>query len=236
VEVDLRKHDPGDTGPCGHRGGGLRDGSSVPVRGELPRSVPVPREKTPSFYVHPARQAFKCFGCGGGGGSVFHFLMKARNLSFADSVEELAERFGVRSDTREGPSVPGRKRISTPFSASRRTRTGSFLAPPPGRRGRNFCGGGSDSRSRAGVRPRLERHGRGTGFRAEAGGESTRPGARRQDSCSHPGTGLPGTVPGAMCFFPIGRQHGEVASAGFGASGGGRHARPEVPQLPRVRM
>ncbi|GAB4228021.1 MAG: DNA primase [Deltaproteobacteria bacterium] len=55
---------------------------------------PFHREKTPSFFVHPARQAFKCFGCGEGG-SVFHFLMKARNLSFADSVEELAERYGV---------------------------------------------------------------------------------------------------------------------------------------------
>jgi DNA primase len=55
---------------------------------------PFHREKTPSFFVHPTRQAFKCFGCGEGG-SVFHFLMKARNLSFAESVEELAERHGV---------------------------------------------------------------------------------------------------------------------------------------------
>lgn len=55
---------------------------------------PFHREKTPSFFVHPARQAFKCFGCGEGG-SVFHFLMKARNLSFADAVEDLGERVGV---------------------------------------------------------------------------------------------------------------------------------------------
>ena len=55
---------------------------------------PFHREKTPSFFVHPTRQAFKCFGCGEGG-SVFHFLMKARNLSFAEAVEELAERYGV---------------------------------------------------------------------------------------------------------------------------------------------
>jgi DNA primase len=55
---------------------------------------PFHREKTPSFFVHPARQAFKCFGCGEGG-SVFHFLMKARNLSFAEAVEDLGERVGV---------------------------------------------------------------------------------------------------------------------------------------------
>ena len=67
---------------------------------------PFHREKTPSFYVHPARQAFKCFGCGEGG-SVFHFLMKARNLSFADSVEELAERFGV-AVRHEGGAVRSR--------------------------------------------------------------------------------------------------------------------------------
>ena len=63
---------------------------------------PFHREKTPSFFVHPARQAFKCFGCGEGG-SVFHFLMKARNLSFADSVEELAERYGVTVRYEGGP-------------------------------------------------------------------------------------------------------------------------------------
>jgi len=55
---------------------------------------PFHREKTPSFFVNPARQAFKCFGCNEGG-SVFHFLMKARNLSFTDAVEELAGRYGI---------------------------------------------------------------------------------------------------------------------------------------------
>ena len=102
---------------------------------------PFHREKTPSFFVQPARQAFKCFGCGEGG-SVFHFLMKARNLSFADSVEELAERTAWRSGTRWGRPLAAEKRISTPFSALRRTRTGNFWVPPPGRPGGSFCGGG----------------------------------------------------------------------------------------------
>ena len=55
---------------------------------------PFHHEKTPSFFVNPVRQAFKCFGCNEGG-SVFNFLMKTRNLSFADAVEELAQRCGV---------------------------------------------------------------------------------------------------------------------------------------------
>jgi DNA primase len=55
---------------------------------------PFHREKTPSFFVHPAKQIFHCFGCGEGG-SVFHFLMKVRSLSFAESVEDLGDRYGV---------------------------------------------------------------------------------------------------------------------------------------------
>jgi DNA primase len=65
---------------------------------------PFHREKTPSFFVHPSRQAFKCFGCGEGG-SVFHFLMKARNLSFAEAVEDLGERFGVPIRYEHGPAA-----------------------------------------------------------------------------------------------------------------------------------
>ncbi len=63
---------------------------------------PFHREKTPSFFVHPSRQAFKCFGCGEGG-SVFHFLMKARNLSFAEAVEDLGDRYGVEIRHEKGP-------------------------------------------------------------------------------------------------------------------------------------
>jgi DNA primase len=62
---------------------------------------PFHREKTPSFFVHPSRQAFKCFGCGEGVG--LHFLMKARNLSFAEAVEDLGERYGVTVQHEKGP-------------------------------------------------------------------------------------------------------------------------------------
>ena len=67
---------------------------------------PFHREKTPSFFVHPSRQVYKCFGCGEGG-SVFHFLMKARNLSFAEAVEELGERYGVPIQHEKG--TPSRR-------------------------------------------------------------------------------------------------------------------------------
>ena len=64
---------------------------------------PFHREKTPSFFVHPAKQIFHCFGCGEGG-SVFHFLMKTRSLSFAEAVEDLGDRYGVPVRYERGPA------------------------------------------------------------------------------------------------------------------------------------
>lgn len=52
---------------------------------------PFHNEKSPSFSVSPDKQIFKCFGCGQGG-NVFHFIMKAENISFFESVQILAER------------------------------------------------------------------------------------------------------------------------------------------------
>lgn len=64
-------------------------------------------EKTPSFSVHPGRQAFKCFGCGEGGGSIA-FVMKARNLSFSEAAEDLAARYGIEIQYEGGaPSKRG---------------------------------------------------------------------------------------------------------------------------------
>ncbi len=51
-------------------------------------------EKSPSFYVHPDKGFFRCFGCGAGG-NVFTFLMRLENLSFREVAERLAERYGV---------------------------------------------------------------------------------------------------------------------------------------------
>jgi DNA primase len=55
---------------------------------------PFHHEKTPSFYVVPAKGFYKCFGCGESG-DAFTFLMKRDGLSFQDAVRELARRVGV---------------------------------------------------------------------------------------------------------------------------------------------
>jgi DNA primase len=55
---------------------------------------PFHNEKTPSFYVVPAKGFYKCFGCGEAG-DVFKFLMERHGLSFSEAVREIARRVGV---------------------------------------------------------------------------------------------------------------------------------------------
>ena len=66
---------------------------------------PFKKEKTPSFYVHPDKQFFKCFSTGTGG-DVFRFLMMTEGLDFPAAVRRLAERAGVHLE--EEPGVGGK--------------------------------------------------------------------------------------------------------------------------------
>jgi DNA primase len=61
---------------------------------------PFHQERSPSFTVNPARQIFKCFGCGAGG-SVFRFVMDYEHLEFTAAVRKLAERSGIRIELEE---------------------------------------------------------------------------------------------------------------------------------------
>jgi len=56
---------------------------------------PFHQEKTPSFHIDREKGLWHCFGCSLGG-DVFDFVMRASNLSFAEAVEALARRAGVR--------------------------------------------------------------------------------------------------------------------------------------------
>jgi DNA primase len=56
---------------------------------------PFHNERTPSFYVSPAKQFFHCFGCGAHG-SAIKFLMDYERLEFPDAVEELAQAVGLK--------------------------------------------------------------------------------------------------------------------------------------------
>jgi len=55
---------------------------------------PFHNERSPSFYVSPAKQFYHCFGCGAHGSAV-KFLMDYERLEFPDAVEELAQSVGL---------------------------------------------------------------------------------------------------------------------------------------------
>ncbi len=55
---------------------------------------PFHQEKTPSFYVTPARGTYHCFGCGKGG-DIFSFEMEMEKLPFPEALQALAGQAGV---------------------------------------------------------------------------------------------------------------------------------------------
>ena len=55
---------------------------------------PFHAEKSPSFTVSEEKGIYHCFGCHAGG-SVFHFLMQYDHLTFPESVERVAKRYGI---------------------------------------------------------------------------------------------------------------------------------------------
>ena len=55
---------------------------------------PFHTEKTPSFTVSEAKQIFYCFGCQAGG-DIFKFIMLMENLTFPESIHQLAENQGI---------------------------------------------------------------------------------------------------------------------------------------------
>ncbi len=55
---------------------------------------PFHEDHRPSLCVSPAKQIYKCFACGAGGG-VFQFLTQLQKLSFPEAVRQLAEQAGI---------------------------------------------------------------------------------------------------------------------------------------------
>jgi DNA primase len=64
---------------------------------------PFHNEKTPSFTVSPAKEIYKCFGCGRSGNSI-GFLMEHEKYSYVEALRWLANRYGI--DIQETETSP----------------------------------------------------------------------------------------------------------------------------------
>jgi len=73
-------------------------------------NCPFHNEKTPSFYVNPARQSFHCFGCGKGGDAI-SFVRDYENLPFMEAVRKLAGLAGIQiREEASDPKEEGRRK------------------------------------------------------------------------------------------------------------------------------
>ena len=61
---------------------------------------PFHNEKTGSFNVNPARNIFKCFGCGKGGDSA-KFLMEHEHLTYPEALRYLAKKYNIQIEEKE---------------------------------------------------------------------------------------------------------------------------------------
>ncbi len=57
-------------------------------------NCPFHNEKTPSFVVSPAKNIYKCFGCGKAGHPI-QFVMDHDNISFPDAIRQLAAKYRI---------------------------------------------------------------------------------------------------------------------------------------------
>ncbi|MBK7099896.1 MAG: DNA primase [Sphingobacteriales bacterium] len=55
---------------------------------------PFHNEKTPSFTVSPAKEIYKCFGCGKSGNTI-SFIMEHEKYSYVEALKWLAKKYGV---------------------------------------------------------------------------------------------------------------------------------------------
>ena len=112
--------------------------------GSMKGLCPFHDEKSPSFHVTPARGFYHCFGCQEGG-DVIAFLMKIDGLAFTETVERLADRFGVTLRREEGdvrddrPRGPQRRRLVEANKVAQEFYA-EQLASPEAVAGRQFLG------------------------------------------------------------------------------------------------
>lgn len=61
---------------------------------------PFTNEKTPSFYVSPSKEIFKCFSSGKGGDAI-SFVMEVEGISYIEALKYLAGKYGIEVQEEE---------------------------------------------------------------------------------------------------------------------------------------
>lgn len=80
----------------------LCPGTSFERRGaSYAACCPFHHENTPSFYVHPGKKTWACFGSCNEAGGALKFVMKHENLKYIDAVRRLAELTGIPIDDKK---------------------------------------------------------------------------------------------------------------------------------------
>ncbi len=119
---------------------------------------PFHSEKSPSFSVNEEKGVFYCFGCQAGG-DVFKFLMLYDGLTFPESIERLAERYGIPVEVSESGDGSRRRDLFRLNEQAAELFHGLLLEPSGGARSRAYLAGRGVEESlwrrfRLGVAPR----------------------------------------------------------------------------------
>ena len=73
---------------------------------------PFHNEKSPSFTVSPAKEIYKCFGCGRSGNSI-SFLMEHEKYSYVEALRWLAAKYNVEIEESEtSPEVKQQQQVA----------------------------------------------------------------------------------------------------------------------------
>jgi DNA primase len=98
---------------------------------------PFHTEKTPSFYVSPQTQSWRCYGCGKWG-TAFDWLMEREHLDFAEALRILAAQTGVALPDRRDPSEDDQARRLYTILERAQTYYSGLLFGSAGSRARDY--------------------------------------------------------------------------------------------------